>query len=213
MRVSHIMTSPVITAKPSMPVLEAAKLMKDKGIERLPVEMNGKLIGMVTKDRVLRAAPSDATSLSLHEIHYLYGKLTLGEIMTKDTVTVHPNTTVESAVRIAQENKVGSLPVVDGDKIVGILTTNDFFFLVLNPLLGIGESGSRVIVHHCKDTESFIAALECVKELGYKLTNSAYLPSRRGDENDLLLHVAEEDVLPLVQAMRAKGLEAEGRER
>jgi acetoin utilization protein AcuB len=207
------MTSPVITVPSDLPVLEAAKLMKDKKIERLPVVDGGKMVGIVTKDRVLRSSPSMASSLSLHEIHYLYAKLPVREIMQTDVVTVSPDMTVESAVRLAQEKRVGSLPVLEDGRIVGIVTTNDFFYLVLNPVLGIGEKGARIVVQHCSTAAQMVTALQCATDLGMDVLNAAYLPSRRGDERDLMIHVAEDDVSALVEAMRAKGLEAEARER
>lgn len=213
MRVRHIMSSPVITISSDTLVLEAAKLMKEKGIERLPVVDHGKLMGIVTKDRVLRTSPSMATSLSLHEIHYLYSKMTVKEIMQKDVATVTPETTVENAVRLAQEKRVGSLPVIEDKKVVGILTTNDFFYLILNPLLGIGIDGSRVIVRHCATPELMIKALKCVEEMGHKVLNSAYLPSRRGDENDLMIHIEADSSKSLVDCMKKNGLDAEERER
>ncbi len=213
MRVRNIMTSPVLSVSADMPVLEAAKLMKEKRIERLPVVDGGRLLGIVTKDRVLRASPSMATSLSLHEIHYLFAKLTVKEIMQKDVVTVSPETTVENAVRLAQEKRVGCLPVVENNNVVGILTTNDFFYLVLNPLLGIGEKGARVSVHHCNSPAHLVQALQCVADQKHEIVNAAYLPSRRGNEKDFVLHIDAEDASQLVACMRERGLEAEQRER
>lgn len=213
MRVRHIMTSPVITITSETPVLEAATLMKEKKIERLPVVDNGKLMGIVTKDRVLRSSPSMATSLSLHEIHYLYAKLTVKEIMQRDVVTVTPDTTVENAVRQAQEKRVGCLPVVEDDRVVGMITTNDFFYLVLNPLLGIGEEGSRVIVRHCATPEQMIEALRCVVDTGHQVVNAAYLPGRRGGERDFLIHIESDDTSGLVQCMKERGIEVEKRQR
>jgi acetoin utilization protein AcuB len=196
-----------------MPVLEAAALMKEKGIERLPIEENGKLVGIVTKDRVLRAAPSSATSLSLHEMHYLFAKLKVGEIMQKNVSTVEPDTTVEAAVSIAQKKGVGCLPVTENGHVVGILTTNDFFYLVLNPVLGIGVGGSRIIVRNCNGASGMQKALTCVVESGCSLTNAAYIPSRTGEENDVLMHITEENPTPLLQIMKANGLDAEARQR
>ena len=213
MRVEHIMSSPVITVSGDTPVLEAANLMKERRIERLPVLDGTRLVGIVTKDRVLRASPSAATSLSLHEIHYLFAKLTVREIMEADPITVAPSTTVEEAVRLAQQKRVGCLPVLDGGKVVGILTTNDFFYLVLNPLLGIGQGGSRAIVRHASTPAKMVTALECVGELGMTVLNAAYLPSRRGDERDFLIHVDAESATPLVARMKERGLEAEERQR
>lgn len=213
MLVRHIMSSPVQTAQADMPVLEAVQLMKEKGIERLPVVDGEKLVGVVTKDRVLRAAPSSATSLSLHELNYLYAKLTLREIMQKKVMTVSPDITVESAVRIAQESKVGCLPVVEDGKVVGILTTNDFFYLILNPILGIGAGGSRIIVRNCQSAHQMKTAIDCVAETNSTISNAAYLPSRRGGEKDLLIHIDEEDASKLIDCMKAKGLDVAPRER
>jgi acetoin utilization protein AcuB len=213
MRVRHIMTSPVITIPSDTAVLEAAKIMKERKIERLPVVDDGKLQGIVTKDRVLRSSPSMATSLSLHEIHYLFAKLSVKEIMQRDVVTVSPDTTVENAVRLAQEKRVGCLPVVEDNRVVGMLTTNDFFYLLLNPILGIGEKGSRVSVRHCATPAQMVKALNCVVEQGLGVLNAAYLPSRRGDERDLILHVDSDDATKLVECMRSKGLEADERPR
>ncbi|GAB4271445.1 MAG: CBS and ACT domain-containing protein [Deferrisomatales bacterium] len=213
MRVRHIMTSPVITVSSETPVLDAAKLMKEKRIERLPVVDDGRLVGIVTKDRVLRSSPSMATSLSLHEIHYLFAKLTVKEIMQRDVVTVSPDSTVENAVRIAQDKRVGCLPVVEDGRVIGILTTNDFFYLVLNPLLGIGEEGSRVIVRHCATPQQIIEALQCVADTGHTVVNAAYLPSRRGGEKDFLIHIESDEIGSLVECMKERGIEVEERER
>lgn len=84
----------------------------------------GKLIGIVTKDNLLKASPSQATALSRGEPHYLMSRLTVKEIMKKDVITVTPDTTIERAAAIAQENRVGCLPVVEGERVVGIVTTN-----------------------------------------------------------------------------------------
>jgi len=213
MRVKHIMTSPVLTIPGTMPVLEAAKIMKDRKIERLPVVDGGKLLGIVTKDRVLRSSPSMATSLSLHEIHYLFSKLTVAEIMNKEVTVVNPEMTVEGAVRLAQEKQVGCLPVVEDGHVVGILTTNDFFYLLLNPILGIGEKGSRLIVRQCSDLSQIVQALQCAMDLKLEVLNAAYMSSRRGGQHEFILHVNTEDAATLLERMRSRGLEVELRDR
>ncbi|HEY5789350.1 MAG TPA: CBS domain-containing protein [Gammaproteobacteria bacterium] len=213
MQVKDIMTAPVTTISSDTPVLEAAKLMKEKRIERLPVVDKGKLVGIVTKDRVLRASPSMATSLSLHEIHYLFARLTVDEIMQTDVVTVTPEATVESSLRLAQGKGVGCLPVLDGGRLVGILTSNDFFYQILNPLLGIGEPGARLIIRGCDTPAKMVRAVECVRDLDYEIVNGAYFPNRRGEARELMLHVHESNAERLVEALRSEGLDAELRHR
>lgn len=213
MLVKHIMTSPVLTIPSTMPVLEAANIMKERKIERLPVVDGGKLLGIVTKDRLLRASPSTATSLSLHEMHYLFAKLTVAEIMSKEVTIVNPEMTVENAVRLAQEKRVGCLPVVENGQVVGILTTNDFFYLLLNPILGIGEKGSRLIVRRCSNLSQITQSLQCAMDLELEVLNAAYMSSRRGGEREFILHVNTEDATKLLERMRSRGLEVELRER
>ena len=74
--------------------------------------------------------------------------------MKRNVVTVSAETTVEKAVAVAQANKVGCLPVLEGDKVVGIVTTNDFFYKILNPLFGLGQKGTRLKVSGGADPRS-----------------------------------------------------------
>ncbi|MEA3459735.1 MAG: CBS domain-containing protein, partial [Chloroflexota bacterium] len=160
MLVKDTMTTNVVTIPSSTPVLEAKKLMDVHKVERLPVVDKGKLVGIVTKGGIERASPSAATSLSIWEINYLVAKMTVKEVMRRELVTVAPDTTVESAVASAQKHAVGALPVMEEDKLVGILTTNDFFYKILNPLLGIGESGKRIIVYGADTPEQICKVME-----------------------------------------------------
>ena len=139
MKVKDVMTWNVVTIPSDTPIMEAKKIMQTHKILRLPIVDKGKLVGIVSKERIDRQGPSPATSLSVWELNYLLAKMTVREIMNKDLITVTPNTTVESAVALAQTKGVGALPVVEDGKLMGIVTTNDFFYKILNPMLGIGK--------------------------------------------------------------------------
>ena len=79
------------------------------------------------------AEPSEATSLSIFEIHYLLSRLTLERIMTKDPVTVTPAVTIGQAAQIMLQKKVAGLPVVaphDG-RVIGVITESDIFRMVV----------------------------------------------------------------------------------
>ena len=146
MLVKDIMTTNVVTIPSNMPVLEARSIMEAHKVRRLPVIDKGKLVGMITKGMTRRVTPSEATSLSVWELNYLMSKMTVKEVMKEVVVTVPPNCTVECAVSTAQERGVGALPVMEDNKVIGIVTTNDFFYKILNPIMGIGEDGSRISV-------------------------------------------------------------------
>ena len=121
------MTPNPITVDPKTTLPEAHKLMKDRRIRRLPVMDRGHLVGIVTLGDVREAEPSNATTLSIFELHYLLAKLTIGEIMTREPITIAVNATIREAAKMMLQHKIGGLPVMDDGKLVGIITESDVF--------------------------------------------------------------------------------------
>jgi acetoin utilization protein AcuB len=209
MKVRDVMTWNVVTVTSDMPIMEARKIMDAHGIRRLPVVDKGKMVGMVSKERITRTAPSPATSLSVWEINYLLAKMTVKEIMSKDPVTVDPEMSVEAAIALAQQKGVGALPVLENNKLIGIATTNDFFYKILNPVLGIGKSGTRIVVAKGGDIKGLQEILDAVKKSGAKILSFHNMPPVEGKEQDVCLHVDKEDVKQLVKDLANKGYSTE----
>ncbi len=133
--------------------------------------------------------------------------------MHRDVVTVAPDTTVEAAIATAQGKRVGSLLVMDQGKIAGIVTTNDFFLSILNPLLGIGLPGSRIAITNCcegPDIEKVIATLNNLKIRIISLYVSAFLNSRK---HELMVHIDSPDPALAVESLQKLGLKVEARSR
>ncbi|MBA4417937.1 MAG: acetoin dehydrogenase [Syntrophus sp. (in: bacteria)] len=210
MLVRDIMTRDVITVKSDTYVLDAERIMESHKIGRLPIVDKGKLVGVVTKDDVLKASPSSTTSFNQRQLFYLMSKLTVKEIMKTTVVTVTPETTIEKAVAIAQKNRIGSLPVVKGDRVVGILTTNDIFYKVLNPLLGIGETGARIIVYNGGNRKDYDTVMDCVDREGVAV-RTFWIPPHK-EQKDLILHIDTDDATTLIARIKALGYKADIRE-
>ncbi len=136
MLVKDWMSKKVITVDPETALPDAHRLMKINHIRRLPVvDKKEKLLGIVTIGDIREASPSDATTLSVWELHYLLSKLTVGKIMTPDPITVRRDTTIRDAAKLMLDNKIGGLPVVDEEnKVVGIITESDIFRLLVEEL-------------------------------------------------------------------------------
>ncbi len=146
MLVSDRMTRPVITLRPETPIQDALRLMRNEQIRRAPVvDGSGHMVGIVSERDLLHAAPSDATSLSIWEVHYLLSKIAVEGIMTTEVVTVTEDTPLEEAARIMVDHRIGGLPVVRGSQVVGIITETDLFRVFLE-LLGGREAGVRMEV-------------------------------------------------------------------
>jgi acetoin utilization protein AcuB len=142
MLVGERMSHPVISINPDMPIIDALNLMKRERIRRTPVVREGKMVGIVSDKDLLNASPSPATSLSVWEMNYLLSKITVRDVMTKKVLTVTEDTPIEEAARIMADNKIGGLPVMRNDHVVGIITETDLFKIFLE-LMGAREPGVR----------------------------------------------------------------------
>ncbi|MCX8111043.1 MAG: CBS domain-containing protein [Syntrophorhabdaceae bacterium] len=210
MLVKDIMTQNVITITGDTYVLDAEKIMDSHKIGRLPIVEDGRLVGIVTKDDVLKASPSSTTSYNQRQLFYLMSKLTVKEIMKTRVITVTPDTTVEKAVTVAQKHRVGSLPVVEGERVVGILTTNDVFYKILNPLLGIGQTGRRILIHNAGQCEGLFRVLSLIIKAGINI-KTLWIP-KEPDKQNLILHLDTEDASSIVLDIEKAGFKVESRE-
>jgi acetoin utilization protein AcuB len=143
MLVGTRMTRNPITVRENTSMYDALKIMRENKVRRLPVlDENGKLVGMVSEKDLLYASPSPATSLSVWEISYLTSKIYVKELMTTKLITICEDCPLEEAARIMVDNKIGGVPVMRGDQLVGIITETDLFKIFLE-LLGARAQGTR----------------------------------------------------------------------
>ncbi|MBC8332962.1 MAG: CBS domain-containing protein [Anaerolineae bacterium] len=143
MLVGERMSHPVITIAPDLPITEAVNLMRKEHIRRTPVVKGGKLVGIVSDKDLLNASPSPATSLSIWEMNYLLSKIKVEDVMTTEILSINVDTPVEEAARIMADNKIGGLPVMKDNRVVGMITETDLFKIFLE-LMGAREKGIRV---------------------------------------------------------------------
>jgi CBS domain-containing protein len=117
--VGQFMTTDLFTVHPEDLVDLAASLMDWERIRHVPVEDDGKLVGLISHRAVLRLVARGHLDRAESE------KVAVREIMRTDPITVAPTTTTLQVLQLMRDHKVGALPVVDGDKLVGIVTERD----------------------------------------------------------------------------------------
>jgi len=145
MRIRDIMTKNPITVDSETLIVDARSIMKGNNIRSLPVVDKGKLVGIVTERMILEASPSPATSLSIHEVHYLLSKMKVKDIMVKNPITISPDTAFKDALLLGQEKRIGAFPVVDKGKVVGIATESDLVRFITS-IWGAKEDASTIII-------------------------------------------------------------------
>jgi acetoin utilization protein AcuB len=136
------MSAKVTTISPEESLPQALEVMKKRRIRRLPVVEDGALVGIITLGDLREAGPSDASSLSVFELNYLLAKVKVAEIMTKDPLTVTPKTGLTEAAKLMLHHKIGGLPVLEGNTVVGIITESDIFRAYVRLAEGVGIAAS-----------------------------------------------------------------------
>jgi acetoin utilization protein AcuB len=206
MLVGRRMSHPVISANPQMPVADALNLMHRERIRRLPVIDNGRLVGIVSDKDLLYASPSPATSLSVWEVTYLLGKLTVEMVMSRQVATVTEDTPLEEAARIMVDNKIGGLPVMRGLEVVGIITETSLFKIFME-LLGARELGIRLTIL-VPDEKGEIAKLAtAIADIGGNIVAMGTFTGESPDTRQLTIKVAgpaREELLHAIQPIVLK---------
>ncbi len=170
MLIANWMTKNVVTITPDRSMMKASKLMKDKGISRVPVvDEKGKILGIVSDRDIKDASPSKATTLDMHELYYLLSEIKIKDIMSKKITTIRSDETVEKAAVLMLEGNFGGLPVVDeNDVVIGIITDTDVF-KVLVEISGVYEGGTQVCLQISTEAGSLAPILEYLKDNGARI--------------------------------------------
>ena len=213
MIIADVMSTNVVSVPSDTPVSEARRIMDAHHYRRLPVIDRGKLVGVVTRDALDRMGPSQLTTFSVHEITYLLNKITVKEAMRRELTTVPPDATVEEAVALAQARHIGMLIVVEGERVIGVATTDDFFYKILNPILGIKMPGTRIVVRGCNKGPDIEKVVSTLNKLKVGITNLFLIDLPEAGKHDLVVHLETENCTSCIEAIKKLGFPVEERAR
>lgn len=209
MLVQDIMTRKVVAISPAMPIADVHTLMEQRNIRHFPImepvlKDGGKigeserLVGIVS-DRDIRivggphpAAP-EAVSLSSP----------VGEIMIRDVLTAHPLDPIEESARVLREHKIGAMPVLEGDELVGIVTAIDFLDALV-AMTGVNRSSSRLEIELPNRPGALARLLEHIAERSYNVS-SVFTSERHEDSLTLVLRVETISGHKLAGQLREQG--------
>ena len=163
MFVSMWMTKDVITATSNTSVTDMATIMSKQRIRHLPVmesaDPNSKLLGLVSSHDVIHAFPPDVNPLSFMEDvgnHEPLPEIPLkaGDIMVRDPLTTTPDAPIEEAARLMRDCKIGGLPVVRHEVLVGMITESDLFSAFAD-IFDPGSHGVRITFDNSRGEDMF----------------------------------------------------------
>src|SRR4030067_443979 len=190
-------TKKVITASPEDPLKQAADLLAGNRIHRLPVARDGKLVGIVSDSDIRNAAVRDSSPGGAAA-----ATMTVGEIMTREVITVTPWDTVEDALLVLQKKRLGALPGAEGRRMVGIITEADVLAALLETL-DIEVIGVRIEVLLPRDAASVRKLVDLIADQGIEIRSPALGPHR--DRFAAFLRLVTIDVPAVKATLRNAG--------
>jgi len=143
--IEAIMSTDLITLSPSATLAEARTLMHDHRIHHIPVLNDDTLVGLVTLTNVLAATDSFLRDPQ-NRIHA--NEILVEDAMVRDVATVEVHASLRHAALFIEKHKIGCLPVMDDDQLVGIITDTDFVAVAINLLETIEETDEYSIVSY-----------------------------------------------------------------
>jgi len=206
MYVGRIMHTDLVTVSPDTTLVQAKDIIEKKKIKHLlVVDKNEKLVGIISDRDLKKSWASPATALSAHELNYLLVKLTVDMIMSKKIITIPPGTTIERAGRIMQENRISALPVMEENKLVGIITTTDVMEVLL-VAIGFDRESVRfsVLVEDKVGTVAEVSSI--LKENQVNIRSLFTWPEKNFPGNyQLVMRVVAADGEKAISALKAAG--------
>jgi acetoin utilization protein AcuB len=190
MLVKDRMTHNPVTATPDTTHRQAVELMRQNDIHHLPiVDKHGRLVGIVVEEDLRAAQPSPATTLSIYEIHSLLSKLPLKQIMRSPVYAVNADCSLEEAARMMIQQHIGCLPVVEQDKVIGIITDTDIFRMFVELLSG-GREGARFTLRLANKPGMLAKVAQAVNDAGGNII-SANTWGKAGEDEDGYITIKE----------------------
>lgn len=204
MLVRNRMTAEVITVTPSTTLAEALALTRKHRIRHLPVCDGGRLAGLVT-DRDLRLAMPPIWAEQQEELQASLRNKKVGEVMMKEIITTTPIIPIEEAARLLYEHRIGCLPVMDDDKLVGILTETDVLRAFVD-LFGGSEAGARLEIK-MPNRPGELARVVRLIGIEYKINiTGMVVPPLTGTTDAVaIVHIQTPDPRAIIEQLRKLG--------
>jgi len=205
MYVGRRMTRNVVTVTRETSVLHVRNLLREKNINQVPVVEGKKVIGIITDGDIRENSASPASALAVHELNYLLSEMKAGDIMTRNPLTASPETPVEEAAKILNENNIGCLPVVKNGELAGIITTCDMLNVLLE-VMGVGRPSSRIELTIPSDMGEICSIAGIVKDLGLSVISMVSAVNQNDPATRLsVLRVNTDDIRELCRTLREAG--------
>lgn len=209
MLVKDFMSNHLTTVREDQNIIEAREILRGKRLISLPVVDDiGRVRGIVTTDDIKAASPSDASTLSRYEANYLLGRIKVKDIMTRSTINVSADDTVEYAAYLIYKNNVNALPVINKEgKICGIIAKSDMFRAFMG-IMGMNRDCIRVTIHTEDKFGQLADICNIYKNAGVNIISSSARQIGDGTSAEVIVRgEINDNGMEIVEDLRQAGFE------
>ncbi|HUP89677.1 MAG TPA: CBS and ACT domain-containing protein [Longimicrobiales bacterium] len=200
------MTPNVLTASPTTTLGEALRMTREHNIRHLPIVDDGKLLGIITdRDLRLAAPPVWASETDYAELRQMFEKKTVADVMTSHAIiSTTEDTPIEDAARLLYEHRIGCVPVMRGDELVGILTETDVLRSFVE-LFGKDDSSARIEVSMPNRAGELSRIVRAIS-IDFKLNiTGMVVPPIAGGQAIAILHIQTNSPTEIIEYLRKIG--------
>jgi acetoin utilization protein AcuB len=199
------MTPKPVTVETTTSLKEALELLRSQPFRHLPVvDGEEKLVGIVTERSLLLSSPTSATTLSVFEVDYILSHTEVGQVMSSPVISVKPGLPLEEAAQVMIDHRIGCLPVVEDDKLVGIISDTDIFRIFAEGL-GAGHPSLRISVTIPEEVGSLAKVTSCIADIGGNIHSMGLFWGDKPEDRVVTLRVEGVDRGVAVEALEKTG--------
>jgi len=207
MLVKDRMSPNPVTVTTDTSLKKALDLVRSSPFRHLPVlDENGKLVGIVTEKSLVYASPTSNTTLSVFEVDYILSRTKVGQVIQGEAVVVRPDLPIEEAARMMIDHRIGCLPVVEDDELLGIISDTDIFRVFVEGLGG-GHPSLRITVVIPEEVGSLAQVTNCLASLGGNIHSLGIFWGDQPEDRVIAFRLEGVDRETVVQALEANGVQ------
>lgn len=203
MLVEEIMKKDIFTLRSDQTVQDVMNLFEEKRIRHAPIVDDGKVVGIVTDRDLKDAMPSMFTVTPKGEPY----KKKVSDIMTKNPLIAHPLDFVEEIALLFYEQKIGCLPVVSNNKLVGFLTETDLLYTYIE-LTGAHQPGSQIEIKVPNRSGALYEVSKVFYDHKVNVLSVLVYPDRKDNSNKILaFRIKTMNPISIIEDLRKEGFD------
>jgi acetoin utilization protein AcuB len=194
----------VTTIDTETPIGQAMEIIQQSNFRHLPVMKEGKLVGIITQTDIMKALPSAVDSSLTPENRIIADQAKVSSFMASNPVTAHPMDPLEDVALLMRKFKIGAVPVVEDEELVGIITETDIFQAFIE-ILGAGETGARIELQIKKNGTAIHTITDICKRFDMNLSAISVYKNFSQDHQLLTIRVHGNEMDKMVDALWDSG--------